>query len=348
MKRFRTSAVIAILVLIGSAAMAFGQAGTSLLGAGATFPAPLYTKMFDVYASETGVKVNYQGIGSSGGLKNVMDRVVDFGGSDSFVKDADFAKYPAAIVHIPATVGAVVMVYNLPGSPSLRLTGDIISDIYLGNITKWNDSAIKAVNPGIALPGTPIMPVYRSDGSGTTFNFTAYLSSVSTEWKSKVGNANSVSWPIGQGAAQNSGVAGVVKQTQGSIGYVELAYANQNNLTVATLKNASGNWIQPSTESISAAASIKMPKDTRIVLANTASPQGYPISSLTWIVVYQDQSYGGRSREQAKALVNLLWWMIHDGQKYAAPLDYAPLPQSAVKDAEDIIENITYGGQKLR
>lgn len=347
MKRTKMRVALAVLLTFGAAVAVFGQE-TSLLGAGATFPAPLYTKMFDVYARETGVKVNYQGIGSSGGLKNVQDRVVDFGGSDSFVKDADFAKYPGAIVHIPATVGAVVLVYNLPGNPTLRLTGDIVADIYLGTITKWNDAAIKAQNPGVTLPNTPIMPVYRSDGSGTTFNFTAYLASVSAEWKAKVGNANSVSWPVGQGAAQNSGVAGVVKQTPGSIGYVELAYANQNKLSMATLKNSSGNWVQASTESISAAASIKMPKDTRIVLANTSAPQGYPISSLTWIVVYQEQNYAGRSKEQAKALVNLLWWMIHDGQKYAAPLDYAPLPKSAVVDAEAIIGSITYGGQKLR
>ena len=347
MRRNRIRGLIVLLLVLSVTSVATAQV-TSLLGSGATFPAPLYTKMFDVYAQKTGIKVNYQAIGSSGGLKNIQDRVVDFGASDSFVKDSDMAKYPAKIVHIPTTVGAVVIVYNLPGNPALRLTGELVADIYLGKITRWNDPAIKTQNPGVNLPSTPIMPVYRSDGSGTTFNFTAYLSAVSPEWSSQVGNANSVSWPVGQGAAQNSGVAGVVKQTTGSIGYVELAYANQNKLAMATLKNASGNWVQATTASISAAASLNMPKDTRIVLANTSAPQGYPISSLTWLVVYQEQSYAGRTREQAKALVDLLMWIIHDGQQYAEALDYAPLPKSAVADAEAIISSITYGGQKLR
>ncbi|MDQ7796197.1 MAG: phosphate ABC transporter substrate-binding protein PstS, partial [Spirochaetia bacterium] len=235
---FRRGLLMA-LCLIGAASALNAQ---TLLGSGATFPAPAYTKMFDEYYKATGIKVNYQAIGSSGGLKNIQDRVVDFGGSDSFVKDTDFAKYPASIMHIPTVIGAVVVTYNLPGNPALRLTGEVIADIYLGKITKWNDKRIAELNPAVKLPNMAIMPVYRSDGSGTTFNFTAYLSAVSTEWKSKVGNANSVSWPAGQGAAQNAGVAGVVKQTPGSIGYVELAYAHQSNMPAAAIKNSSGVW----------------------------------------------------------------------------------------------------------
>lgn len=346
MKRNRVVKNIVLLALF-----ALGITGAlgaqNLLGAGATFPAPAYTKMFDEYYKATGVKVNYQGIGSSGGLKNIQDRVVDFGGSDAFIKDADFSKYSAPVVHIPTVIGAVVMTYNLPGNPKLRLTGEVISDIYLGKIAKWNDKAIAALNPSVKLPNLAIMPVYRSDGSGTTFNFTAYLSAVSGEWKSKVGNANSVSWPAGQGAAQNAGVAGVVKQTPGSIGYVELAYARQNGMAVATIQNSSGVWIDPSLDSISAAAAGAFPADTRILLMNTDAKEGYPISALTWIIVYREQNYGGRSRERAEQLAKLLWWMIHDGQKYVTDLDYATLPPPAVKAAEAIVKSLTYDGQAL-
>ncbi len=223
----------------------------------------------------------------------------------------------------------------------------MVANIYLGKITRWNDKAIADLNPNVKLPSLAIMPVYRSDGSGTTFNFTAYLSAVSAEWKSKVGNANSVSWPVGQGAAQNAGVAGVVKQTQGTIGYVELAYANQNSMPVATIKNSSGNWIDPSLASTSAAAAGAFPADTRIVLVNPDAREGYPISSLTWLVVYREQNYGNRSREQAEQLAKLLWWMIHDGQQYVTALDYATLPPPAVKAAEAIVKSITYNGQAL-
>ncbi len=335
------AALLVGLALVGLTGVVGAQ---TLLGSGATFPAPAYTKMFDEYNKITGVKVNYQAIGSSGGLKNIQDRVVDFGGSDSFVKDADLSKYPAQILHIPTVIGAVVVTYNLPGNPKLRFTGELISKIYLGKITKWNDSAIVGLNPGVKLPNLTIMPVYRSDGSGTTFNFTAYLSAVSSEWKSNVGNANSVSWPTGIGAAQNAGVAGVVKQTPGSIGYVELAYANQNKMPVATIRNASGNWIEPKLESISASAAGAFPADTRILLVNTDATAGYPISALTWIVVYREQKYGNRSLAQAEQLAKLLRWMILDGQKYVEALDYAKLPAPAVKAAETIIKSITYNG----
>jgi len=335
------AALLVGLALVGLTVAAGAQ---TLLGSGATFPAPAYTKMFDEYNKITGVKVNYQAIGSSGGLKNIQDRVVDFGGSDSYVKDSDFSKYPAQIVHIPTVIGAVVLTYNLPGNPNLRLTGEVISKMYLGSIAKWNDAAIAELNPGVKLPNLAIMPVYRSDGSGTTFNFTAYLSAVSPEWKSNAGNANSVSWPTGIGAAQNAGVAGVVKQTPGSVGYVELAYAVQNKMAVAAIRNASGNWIEPSLESISAAAAGAFPADTRILLVNTDAKAGYPISALTWIVVYRDQKYGNRSLAQAEQLAKLLWWMIHDGQKYVSALDYAVLPAPAVKAAEAIVKSLSYNG----
>lgn len=340
---FRRGLLMA-LCLIGAASALNAQ---TLLGSGATFPAPAYTKMFDEYYKATGIKVNYQAIGSSGGLKNIQDRVVDFGGSDSFVKDTDFAKYPASIMHIPTVIGAVVVTYNLPGNPTLRLTGEVIADIYLGKITKWNDKRIAELNPAVKLPNMAIMPVYRSDGSGTTFNFTAYLSAVSTEWKSKVGNANSVSWPAGQGAAQNAGVAGVVKQTPGSIGYVELAYAHQSNMPAAAIKNSSGVWVDASLASISASAAGAFPPDSRILLVNTNAKEGYPISALTWIIVYREQKYASRTLEQAEHLAKLLWWMIHDGQNFVEALDYAKLPAPAIKAAEAIIKSITYDGQPV-
>jgi len=346
--RIGVAVLVALLFsAVGSAAVAQSSSIT-LLGSGASFPGPVYMKMFDVYAKETGVKVNYQSIGSSGGIKNIMDKVVDFGGTDSFIKDADMAKYSGPIVHIPTVIGAVVITYNLPGSPALKLTGELVADIYLGKIAKWNDQAIQSLNPSVKLPNLAIMPVYRSDGSGTTFNFTAYLNEISADWKDKVGNANSVSWPAGQGAAQNAGVAGVVTRTPGSIGYVELAYANQNKLAVATVRNSSGKWIEPSLSSISAAAAGSFPKDTRILLVNTSAPDGYPICAMTWLVVYKDQKYGNRSLDQAKALVDLLWWVSHAGQKYAPELDYAALPPPAVKAVEDIVKSITYGGQPVR
>ena len=215
------------------------------------------------------------------------------------------------------------------------------------NPRRWNDKAIAELNPGIKLPNLAIMPVYRSDGSGTTFNFTAYLSAVSAEWKANVGNANSVSWPTGIGAAQNAGVAGAVKQSPGSIGYVELAYARQNAMSVAVIRNASGAWVEPSLESISAAAAGAFPADTRILLVNTDAKAGYPISALTWIVVYREQNYGGRGQAQAQLLAKLLWWMIHDGQKYVGALDYAALPAPAVKAAETIVKSITYSGASV-
>lgn len=346
MKRDTVSRKLVLLALfvVGLTSVLGAQ---SLLGSGASFPAPAYTKMFDEYYKATGVKVNYQSIGSSGGLKNIQDRVVDFGGSDSFIKDADFGKYSAPVVHIPTVIGAVVVTYNLPGDPKLRLTGDVVADIYLGKIAKWNDKAIAELNPNVKLPNLTIMPVYRSDGSGTTFNFTAYLSAVSDEWKSKVGNANSVSWPSGQGAAQNAGVAGVVKQTPGSVGYVELVYTRQNNMPVAAIKNSSGKWVDPTLESISAAAAGAFPADTRLLLVNTDAKDGYPISALTWVIVYREQKYGNRSREQAEHLAKLLWWMIHDGQKYVTALDYATLPPPAVTAAEAIVRSISYDGQPL-
>lgn len=337
---------VAALILCAAAGLGFGQS-IELVGAGATFPAPLYTKLFDEYNKQFGVKVNYQSIGSGGGQAQIKGKTVDFGASDAFMSDADLQAAPAPLVHIPIVAGAVVVSYNLPGSPALRLTSDVVADIFLGKIKKWNDSRIVDLNPSVKVPNTTITVVHRSDGSGTTAAFTDYLSKVSDEWKTKVGTKTSVSWPAGIGGKGNEGVAGLVKQLPGSLGYVELIYALQNTMPFATLKNRSGNWVQPSLASTSAAAAVTMPDDTRISLTDGTAADEYPIASLTYILVYKEQAYGDRSPAKAEAVLKLLWWMTHDGQQYAQPLQYAPLPAAAVVKAEAVIRSVTFKGTAL-
>lgn len=316
----------------------------SLEGAGASFPAPLYTKWFDEYNKVTGVKVNYQGIGSGGGIKAITEGTVDFGASDGIMTDEQVAAAEAThgpVLHVPMTSGAVAVIYNLAGigSGQLKLTGDVLADIYLKKITRWNDARITALNPGLNLPNTDIAVVHRSDGSGTTFIFTNYLSKVSDEWKSKVGNATSVDWPGDIGGEKNAGVAGQVKQIPGSIGYVELAYAVQNGIAWAQLKNAAGNYIEPSLEATTRAAEgVTLPDDMKVMITDSRNPDAYPISGFTWILAYVNQT------DQAKglALVNMLWWAIHDGQQYTTALDYAPLSSTAVDKAQNLILAIKY------
>jgi phosphate transport system substrate-binding protein len=322
-------------------------ADKELLGAGATFPYPLYSKMFSVYHDRYGVQVNYQAIGSGGGIRQLFSRTVDFGGSDAFLSDEELASAPAEILHVPTCLGAVVISYNLPGNPALRFTPDIIADIFLGRIRKWNDQRIRAANPGVSLPGSGIFVVHRSDGSGTTFIFSDYLSKVSSDWEKSVGRGTSLNWPVGLGAKGNPGVAGLVKQTPGAIGYVELIYALQNGMPVGLVRNRSGNFIQPSIASVSLAADATIPADTRVSLTDTRAPDGYPISSFTWIIFYKEQDYGNRSSARAEELVRLLWWITHDGQSLAAPLEYAPLPGQAVTRAEAVIMSARYDGKPL-
>ncbi len=318
-----------------------------LLGAGATFPYVLYSKMFDVYFKQTGVKVNYQSIGSGGGIRQLKEKTIDFGASDAFLSDEQLNEFNSPVLHIPICLGAVVLTYNLPGNPELKLTPDVIVDIFLGKIKKWNDPRITQLNPDVKLPNMNITVIHRSDGSGTTFVFVDYLSKVSKEWETKVGRGTSVAWPVGLGAKGNEGVTGLVKQIPGSIGYVELIYAKQNKLPIALVKNKKGKFIKPELSSITSAGSVKIPDDTRISITDTESEDGYPISSFTWILVYKEQNYKNRSFERAKQLVKLLWWMIHDGQNYAEPLEYAKLPAIAVKKAETIIKSITYNGKPV-
>ncbi|MGZ3593259.1 MAG: phosphate ABC transporter substrate-binding protein PstS [Syntrophales bacterium] len=318
-----------------------------LIGAGATFPYPLYSKMFDVYSKEYGVKVNYQAIGSGGGIRQLINKTVDFGGSDAIMTEADLKEASASILHIPTCAGAVVITYNLSGNPQLRFTPDVIADIFLGKIVKWNDRRLSDINPGLKLPDMNMTVVHRSDGSGTTFIFSDYLSKVSKDWKEKAGAGTSLNWPAGLGGKGNPGVAGLVKQTPGSIGYVELIYAIQNKMPYGMVKNKKGNFVTATLASTSKAADTNLPDDMKVSLTDTDAPEGYPISGFTWILVYKDQGYRDRPEEKAKELVKLLWWITHEGQKYTEPLEYAPLSKKAVEKTEKLIKSVTYKGNAI-
>jgi phosphate transport system substrate-binding protein len=320
------------------------SADVELLGAGATFPNPLYSKMFDAYYQQYKVKVNYQGIGSGGGIKQLISKTVDFGGTDAFMTDGELKEAGTPVLHIPTCLGAVVLSYNLPENPKLAFTPEIIADIFLGKIKKWNDPKITAANPKAKLPDLAISVAHRSDGSGTTYIFSDYLSSISKEWKEKVGTGKSLNWPVGLGAKGNPGVAGLIKQVPGSVGYVELIYALQNSMPFASVKNKAGKFIEPSLKSTSAAANIKLPDDTNVSLVNTDAPDGYPIAGFTWLMFYKEQNYGGRSRERAETLARMLKWVISDGQKFAEALHYAPLSKEGAAKADKIVKSMTYGG----
>lgn len=321
----------------------------NLTGAGATFPAPLYTKWFDEYNKLTGVKVNYQAIGSGGGISQITEGTVDFGASDGIMTTDQQSKAEAkggTILHIPMTSGAVAVIYNIDGvgTGQLKLTGDVLANIYLKKITKWSDPAIAALNGDVKLPDTAIAVVHRSDGSGTTFIFTNYLTKVSPDWSSQVGNATSVKWPGDIGGQGSAGVAGQVQQVPGSIGYVELAYAVQNKIGWAKLKNSAGNYLEPSLAGTTKAAEgVSLPVDMKVMLTNSANPDAYPIVGFTWLLVYLNQT----DKAKGEALAKMLWWAIHDGQKYTEALTYAALAPAAVTKAENEILSIKYQGQPL-
>ncbi len=316
---------------------------TALTGAGATFPAPIYTRWFDAYASACGVRVNYQAIGSGGGIRQHTERTVDFGASDAILTPEQFAAAPGTIM-IPTVAGAVAIVANLDGlTPGqLDVSGDTIAKIYLGQITRWNDPRLAAENPGQDLPDRAITPVRRSDGSGTTNIFTTYLSKVSSDWQQQVGAGTSVQWPAGVGGEGNAGVAGQVRQIPGAIGYVELAYAKQNNLTWLGVRNQANNYVQPSLESTTAAMEgIELPDNMQVMLVDSANPSAYPIAGFTWLVVYQNQT----DRAKAQSLVALMRWALTDGQAMAEPLDYAQLSPTAQQKALALVNSISVNGQ---
>ncbi|MHB8085611.1 MAG: phosphate ABC transporter substrate-binding protein PstS [Dehalococcoidia bacterium] len=321
----------------------------NLTGAGATFPAPLYSKWFDEYNKLTGVKINYQPIGSGGGISQITEGTVDFGASDGIMTDNQTATAEAKhghILHIPMTSGSVAICYNLAGigSGQLKLTGDVLANIYLKKITKWNDPAIAALNPDLKLPAMAIAVVHRSDGSGTTYIFTNYLSKVSPDWNSQIGNATAVKWPGDIGGQGSAGVAGQVQQVPGAIGYVELAYAIQNKIPWAKMKNAAGNYIEPSLAATTAAAvGVTLPDNMKVMLTNSSNPDAYPIAGFTWILAYQNQT----DKAKGDALVKMLWWAIHDGQQYNQALTYASLAPEAVSKAENEVLSIQYQGQPL-
>ncbi|MGE5215559.1 MAG: phosphate ABC transporter substrate-binding protein PstS [Chloroflexota bacterium] len=334
----------ATLLLLSNAGLSIAACPTKgvkeLTGAGATFPYPLYSKMFSEYNKACGVKVNYQSIGSGGGIRQLQAQTVDFGASDGVMDNKQKAEAKGgAILHVPTVAGAEAIIFNLAGisSGKLKLTPDVLADIYLKKIKNWKDKRIAAINPGIKLPDLAIAVVHRSDGSGTTFIFTDYLSKVSSEWKQKVGSATSVNWPGDVGGKGNEGVANSVKQIPGAIGYVELAYAHQNKLPWAQLRNKAGKWMGPSLDGAAAAADQKdLPDNMEIVVTNSANPNAYPISGFTWLLIYENQI----DPAKADAVAQLAWWMIHDGQKFAVPLEYAPLKGAAVKKAEALLKKI--------
>lgn len=334
--RTTLAALLAVCAIAGAA-----SAETLINGAGATFPYPIYSKWFSEYAKvDKSVKFNYQSIGSGGGIKQITAQTVDFGASDKFLTDAELKAAPGKLIHIPTVMGAVVVTYNVPGVPTgLKLTAEDVSGIYLGQITMWNDARIANDNPGVKLPAKPIIVVHRTDGSGTTAIFTDYLSNVSADWKAKVGMGASVKWPVGLGGKGNEGVAGQVKSTNYTIGYVELAYAFENKLPFATLKNRDGHFVVPSIKSTSAAAAgaaKHMPADYRISLVNQPGKDAYPIAGFTWLLVYEHQ----KDAAKGKKVVEFLKWELKHGQKMAAALLYAPLPDNVVKMVQKTVAGI--------
>jgi phosphate transport system substrate-binding protein len=319
-----------------------------LNGAGATFPAPLYTVMFDAYTKATGNRVNYQAIGSGGGIQQLTAKTVDFGASDAPLKDSELKAAGAEVIHIPTCIGAIVVSYNLPAiKTQLKFDGTTIANIFLGKITKWNDPAIAALNAGVALPDLPIAVVHRSDSSGTSFNFTTYLTKVSPDWASQIGVSKSPSWPVGIGGQGNPGVAANISQVTGALGYIEIAYARQNKMPVAQIKNKAGNFIDPNDlTTVALAADVDFPADAKADIVNSTAAKGYPISATTWLLLYKDQTFTGNP-EKSKAVVDLLWWMIHDGQKYNESADYAKLPAVAVTVAEKLLTSVVFAGKPL-
>jgi phosphate transport system substrate-binding protein len=339
MRGFRAAGLAAALLAL-AVAPAKAQK-TQINGAGATFPYPIYSKWFSEYNKlHPDIQINYQSIGSGGGIRQLTNQTVFFGATDGPMTKEQLEAAPGNILHFPSVLGADVPVYNIPGvNAQLKFTGTVLADIFLGKITKWNDAALTSLNPGVALPGSDITVAHRSDGSGTTYIWVDYLAKVSPEWKQKVGVATSVNWPVGIGGKGNEGVAGLVKQTPGSIGYVELIYALQNKIAYGTVRNMEGEFASATVESVTAAAAAaatQMPKDFRVSITNAPGKGVYPISSFTWLLFYENP----KDKPRARIMLDFLKWALTEGQKYAADLGYAPLPEGVVKLEMEYLKRI--------
>jgi phosphate transport system substrate-binding protein len=323
--------------------------GVTLSGAGATFPYPFYSIVFrDYMRKHPGVTINYGAIGSGGGIRSLRDKSVNFAASDAFLNEKETASMGAEVVHIPTCMGGVVLSYTLSGVDSLRLTGELIADIFMGKITRWNDPRVAAENPNIRFPDLEITPVYRSDGSGTTFVFSEYLNKVSPEWNKEMGAGKALKWKAGLAAKGNPGVASIVQLTEGAIGYVGSEYALTLQMPSAIIKNKAGNYVKATLKTISAAADTDLPDDMKVTLTDMPHPNAYPISMMTWLLVYRDQGYSGHSRQEAEVLVNLLNYIIGpDGQQLAEQVNYVPLPLQAIQKTKRIIDQIHFEGEKI-
>lgn len=324
-----------------------GREAQELSGAGATFPLPFYNVVFEQFAQVNGDAVAYGGIGSGGGVRNLRDKIVDFAGSDAYLTDKEMADM-APVIHIPTCMGAVVVAYNLEGVDSLKLSGELVADIFAGKVKTWNDARIVALNPNVKLPTEAIIPVFRSDGSGTTFVFTDYLSKVSADWAANYGAGKSVNFPSGQAAKGNPGVAGVISQTKNTIGYVGSEYAFAQKIAYAEIQNRKGEFILPSSTSISAAASGSIPADTRTSITDADAAGAYPISCFTWMIIYKEQNYSKRSKEQAEATLDLLKYILsEEAQNITAEVHYAPLPAQAKELSMKNLKTVTYDGTPI-
>lgn len=349
MKKILITLAIALALLsCGNSGKKEASDSVTLTGAGATFPQPFYNLAFKTYSEEQGTLVTYGGIGSGGGIRSLKDKIVDFGATDAFLSDEEMKSMPYTIIHIPTCMGAVVLAFNIEGITELNLTPELLSSIYLGKIAKWNDTKIAEINKGIKLPNMPITVVYRSDGSGTTYVFSDYLSKISKEWKETVGCAKSLRWPIGIAAKGNPGVAGTISHTSGSIGYIGSEYAFSLNIPTIALANKAGIFTKANIESISAAADVDMPADTRVMLTNSEAKNAYPISCFTWIILYKEQAYGDRKIENAKATLDLLNWMLDDkAQSLTTKVNYSPLPLKARESAKALLNTLSFEGKQV-
>ena len=342
-----TLAIALAVVSCGGGAANGARKAQELSGAGATFPLPFYNVVFEQFAEVNGDAVAYGGIGSGGGVRNLRDKIVDFAGSDAFLSEKEMADMPS-VIHVPTCMGAVVLAYNLEGVNELKLSGEVIANIFAGEIKMWNDARIAALNPGVVLPAEAIIPVFRSDGSGTTFVFTDYLTKVSPMWKEKFGAGKSVNFPSGQAAKGNPGVAGVIKQTKNAIGYVGSEYAFAQKIPYATLQNQRGEFVAPTAASISAAASGTIPADTRCSITNADAAGAYPISTFTWMIIYKEQNYSNRSKDQAIATLDLLQYILSDeAQSITSEVHYAPLPAKVKELSIANLKTVTYDGEAI-